>query len=143
MSTLTAANSVFALAIASLYPAPQILQGYATDDAFAADDIQPAEVMMGVDGKLSGGWVPNPTVITLMFQADSQSLKVFDDWHEAQKAAKELYISSGNIVLQGTGQKYNLTRGILTSFTPMPPAKKVLQPRKMVITFEDCSLAPV
>lgn len=143
MATLTTANSVFALAIAGLYSAPQILQGYATDDAFAADDIAPVEVLMGVDGKLSGGYVPNPTKIKLTLQADSQSNKLFDDWQAAQKAAGELYTASGIITLQGTGQKYQLTKGFLTSYSPMPGAKKILQPRAFEITFESCNLSPV
>lgn len=143
MSTLTTANSVFALAIASLYPVPQILQGYSTDDAFSTDDVTPAEVMMGVDGKLSGGFVPVPRVQTIMLQADSPSCVIFDDWNAAQESAREIYIANAIITLQGTGQKYALNRGIMTGYSPMPAAKKVLQPRKFVITFESCTLSPV
>lgn len=143
MATLTTANSVFALAIAGLYPVAQILQGYSTDDAFSADDIAPAEVMMGVDGKLSGGFVPVPRPQTIMLQADSVSNQIFDDWQAAQESARELYIATAIISLQGTSQKYALNRGILTSYSPMPAAKKVLQPRKYVITFESVTLSPI
>jgi hypothetical protein len=143
MATLTTANSVFALAIAGLYPVAQILQGYSTDDAFAAADIAPAEVVMGVDGKLSGGFVPVPRVIDIMLQADSASNQIFDDWNAAQESARELYIASAIISLQGTSQKYSLTRGIMTSYSPMPTAKKILQPRKFVITFESCTPSPI
>lgn len=143
MATLTTANSVFALSIANLYPVGQILQGYATDDAFAAEDISPAEVLMGVDGKLSGGYVPTPIPQTIMLQADSNSNAIFDDWYYAQKAAGELYIASAIIALQGTSQKYSMNRGILTGYNPMPSAKKILQPRKFVITFESVTLSPV
>lgn len=143
MATLTTANSVFALAIPGLYPVAQILQGYSTDDAFSADDIQPSEVMMGVDGRLSGGFVPQPRPQTIMLQADSPSCQIFDDWQAAQESARELYIASAIISLQGTSQKYSLNRGILFSYSPMPAAKKVLQPRKFIITFESVSLSPI
>ncbi len=143
MATLSTANSVFALAIASLYPVPQILSGYAADDSFMAEDINIAETVMGVDGKLSGGYTPAPVVVQIMLQADSPSNVLFDDWANAMKAANEIYIASGIISLQGTGQKYALSKGILTSLTPLPPSKKILQPRKFSITFESLSRSPV
>ena len=34
MASITAANSIYALAILNLYPVPQILQGYSADAAF-------------------------------------------------------------------------------------------------------------
>ena len=142
MSTLTSANSAFALQIVGLYPVPQSIQGYATDDAFAVDDVSPVEVMMGVDGKLSGGYTPYPTKLHVTLQADSPSIPVFDHWMAAQVAAKEVYIANAAISLQGTGEKFILTRGFLTSGSPMAPAKKTLGPRKFEITFEQCSKAP-
>jgi hypothetical protein len=143
MSTLTTVNSVLALSIASLYPVPQALSGYSVDDSFMAEDIVLAEILMGVDGKMSGGYTPNPVPIVVMLQADSPSNVIFDDWAAATKAASEIYIASGVIVLQGTGQKYALNRGILTSLTPLPASKKILQPRKYTITFESITRSPI
>ncbi len=143
MATLTTANSVLTIAIVGLFPVPQIVQGFAADDNFTADDVSPTEVLMGVDGKLSGGFTPVPTVFNVMLQADSNSNQIFDDWQSAQVAAKEIYIANAVVVLQGTGQKYSLTRGILTSYNPFAPGKKILQPRKFTITFETCTLSPV
>lgn len=141
--TLTTANSALTLSVRGLFPAPQSIQGYATDDSFAVDDVAPAEVMMGVDGKLSGGYVPYPTVLNLTLQADSNSTEMFDTVLEAQKANKELFIFDGTLIIQGTGEKIAFTRGFLTNSTPMSTAKKVLQPRKFVLTFEGASKAPV
>lgn len=142
MATITSANSALTLQIEGLYPVPQSIQGYATDDAFAADDVTNVETMMGVDGKLSGGFTPQPTKLTITLQADSASNDVFDNWIAAQKAARETYISNAAISLPGTRGKYIFTRGFLTSNSSMPGAKKVLQPRKFEITFESCSKAP-
>lgn len=143
MSTLTTANSSFLLAVRGLYPVPQKIQGYAMDESFAADDVQPAEVQMGVDGQLSAGFVPYATAIVFTLQADSKSIDFFDEVLEAQKATKEVLIFDGVAILQGTGAKYAMTKGFLTSASPMSTGKKVLQPRKFTITFENVSKAPV
>lgn len=142
MSTLTTANSALALQVRNLFPVPQNIKGYSTDDSFAVEDVSPAEVYMGVDGLLSAGYVPYVTTLTLMLQADSPSTAMFDTVLSAQVAAKELYIFDGTIILQGTGEKYIFTKGYMTSATPMSTAKKVLQPRKFTITFQSCSKAP-
>lgn len=143
MSTLTTANSAVSLVVRGLFPVPQRLQGYATDDSFAADDVNPMETQMGVDGQLSAGYVPYPTAITFTFQADSPSVAMFDTVLEAQKANKEGFIFDGTIIIQGTGDKYAMTKGYLTTATPMSTAKKMLQPRKFTITFESVTKAPV
>ncbi len=142
MATLTTANSALALQIAGLYPVPQTIQGYATDDAFMADDVDPVETQMGVDGHLSGGFTPYPTKLNITLQADSASNGIFDNWLAAQVAAKEVYIANATIIIQGTGEKYTFTKGFITSASPMAGSKKILQPRKFVITFESCTKAP-
>jgi hypothetical protein len=143
MATLTTANSAVSLVVRGLFPVPQRLQGYATDDSFAAEDVNPMEVQMGVDGQLSGGYVPYSTAITFTFQADSPSVAMFDTVLEAQKANKEGFIFDGTIIIQGTGDKYACTKGYLTTATPMSTAKKMLQPRKFTLTFQDVTKAPV
>ena len=50
--TLTAANSVILLTIPSLFPVAQQLQGFSAEDVFDTDQLDTAETMMGVDGKL-------------------------------------------------------------------------------------------
>lgn len=138
MATLTAANSAFTLAITNLYPVPQLLQGFATDDAFSGEAVDIAEVQMGVDGRMSAGYVPNPTTITINIQADSPSLVMFETWFNATKGDQEIYPANGTILLTATGRKYNLRNGVLTRGTPFTGAKKLLQPSQYVITFESC-----
>lgn len=143
MSTLTTANSAMTLAVRGLYPIPQSIQGYATDDSFSTEDVTPGETYMGVDGKLSAGYVPYSTKLTIVLQADSSSTQMFDDVLAAQVAAKELYIFDGTMILQGTGEKYSFTGGYLIKASPSATAKKVLQPRPFTIEFESMSKAPV
>jgi hypothetical protein len=143
MATLTTANSAVSLAVRGLFPVPHHLQGYAADDSFAAEDVSPTEVQMGVDGQLSGGFVPYPTAISFTLQADSPSLDMFDSVLAAQNANKESFIFDGTIIIQGTGAKYACTKGFLTTASPMSTAKKTLQPRKFTLTFQNVTKAPV
>lgn len=136
MATITSANSVFTLIIPSLYPVPQVLKGYATDDAFTVDTVDVAETMMGVDGKMSAGFTPFVIPMAIALQADSPSIAVFDFWLGAMKVAKEVYPANGTILLPGTGRSYTLTNGILTKVKLLPDAKKVLQPVQYTITWE-------
>lgn len=142
MATLTSANSVLMLSISGIYPVAQQLQGYATDDAFAADEVQPVEAVMGVDGRLSAGFTPYPTIITIMLQADSPSLVVFDTWKAVQDTARDVFFANLNVTLSGTGQKYACARGALTGASVFPSGKKILQPRQYKITFESVTPSP-
>jgi hypothetical protein len=142
MSTLTNANSVLMLAVGGIFPVPQQLQGYSVDDMFSSADVTSAEAVMGVDGKLSGGYTPYPTIIEITLQADSPSAFIFDTWGTAEDTAREIFIAQLTILLPGTGQKFACTKGIMTSKSKMPTGKKILQPRKWAITFESVSPAP-
>lgn len=143
MSTITSANSVLMLGINRLFNIPIQIQGFAADDAFTLEDVDMAETMIGVDGKLSGGWIPVVKSLEITLQADSASNDFFDAWIAAESTAREKYTANGSILLQGTGKLYVLTNGFLKKGNLMPPAKKVLQPRKFTIEFEGIAGAPV
>lgn len=141
--SITAANAVFMLSITGLFTVPQQLQGFAADDVFDTEAIEPAEVVMGVDGKLSGGFVYVPTKQNITLQADSGSVDLFEQWQKAQRAARDLYYAQGSVVLPGLSKAYTMTRGILSSYSPLADAKKTLQPRKFAITWESVSPAVI
>jgi hypothetical protein len=143
MATITAANSVFMLSIANLFPTPIQLQGYAVDDAFTIDDLTMAEVRMGVDGKMSAGWVPAITMMHVAFEADSASLAVITEWMTAQKQVREIYKATGNIALSGVSTEYELKNGVLVIGKTMPDVKKVLGPQKFTIAWETVNSFPV
>ena len=142
MTTITSANSQYILSIANLFSIGQALQGYSTDDAFATEDIEPAEIQMGVDGIMTAGYVPRQFVQTLMFQADSPSCSIFDQWWLAQNAIKDLYLATGGITAPSMGQKWALTKGVLTRYHAVPDAKKVFQPRRFGITWNLVAWSP-
>jgi hypothetical protein len=141
MSTITAANSVFQLAVAGIFPVPQQLQGYAADAAFMFDTVDPAETVMGVDGRMSAGYVPYMTIQTISIMPDSQSLSLFDTWLTANNTAREVFFANATILLPSIGKKYSLTRGVLTAAKAAPDVKKVLAAIEYKITWENVSPA--
>lgn len=142
MKTLTSANSILLLSIQNLYNVPIPIQGFATDDAFATEEVENAETQMGVDGVFSAGYTPYPTPLHINLQADSLSNDFFDAWIGAEKTAREKYVANGSILIQATGSLYTFTRGFLTRFQMFPEGKKILQPRRFTIEFQDCSKGP-
>lgn len=143
MSTITAANATLMLSIAGLYPQPVQIQGFATDDAFIIEAAEMAQVEMGVDGKMSAGFVPFPSKMTIALQADSISVPLFMGWVGAQRQAQEIYIATGSILLKNVGTSYDLINGVLVMATQMPEVKKVLGPHKFNITWAAVNPAPV
>jgi hypothetical protein len=142
MGAITAADLVLTLSIPLLFPVPQQMQGFATDEAFDIPTIKSAEVMMGVDGVMSVGFVFVPIIQTISLQADSLSNSFFDVWWAQQQATKSTFRASGLIKLPSISSKYILTQGSLTGYKPAPNAKKLLQPRTHEITWQGFAPAP-
>ena len=130
---ITAADAILTLTVASLYTSPVQIQGFATDEAFEFGDVDLVETMLGVDGVLSAGWVPVTYTQSITLQADSDSNEIFDQWHLFQAQLQTPLVASGTVILPSTGKTYDLTNGFLKGYSPAPPAKKVLQPRKYSI----------
>ena len=98
---------------------------------------------MGVDGKMSAGFTPYPTEQSYSFQADSRSIKIFDNWIKSMQSTREIFWAYFEITLPSTGLKYTLNKGSLTKGKPLPDAKKVLQPVTYTITWESITPSAV
>lgn len=136
MGTITGANSIIMIAITGLFPVPFQLSGFAADDVFDTDSIESSEVLMGVDGNLSGGWVAVPVQQTYKIQADSPSVFFFDTWWATQQQLREAQPATGVVTIKTVGRKWTMTRGFLTMYTPIPANKKLLQPLTYRVTWE-------
>ena len=134
--SITSANAILMLSVSGLFSAPQQLQGFATDDMYDAEDLEVGQVMMGIDGKLSAGFVFNEVTWGVTLQADSDSNGLFDQWYAAERVAKEKLRADGQVKLLATGQKWIMTKGYLTNWKPMPPGQKTLKPRKFSMKWE-------
>lgn len=143
MATLTAANSVITIGVTSLFPVAQQLQGFAVDDMFTSESVTTVETMMGVDNILSGGWIATSKKITFALQADSISNNIFDTLWAAQEQAQEVFVLFGEITLRAIERSFTLQRGFMTSYTPLPDAKKLLQPRRFTVEWQRILPAPI
>jgi hypothetical protein len=141
MTDITAANSVFTLSVPAVFAVnPVALQGYSTDDAFSTPEVDTAETFLGVDGKFSAGLVPYLVKQNIVFQADSPSITLFETWLAAMAAANYTpYFGTATILLPALAKQYVLGPGLLSRITPIPQAKKVLQP----VTYEITWAGPV
>ena len=143
MGSVTSADAILTLAITPLFPVPQQIQGFASDDAFDLPQLKSAETMMGVDGVLSAGFVFVPIPQSISLQADSASNNFFDTWWTQMQAGKTTYQASGIIIYPSIGKKYSLLQGTLTGYKPLAAAKRLLQPRQFEITWARFAPAPV
>lgn len=147
MGSITSANAKLTFTVRGRGGLPIVgpftVQGFASDDAFAVETVESAQAVMGVDGKLSAGFVPNPAIQTITLQADSPSRRLFDDWYTAQARLKDVVVADGVLLLEGPGVAYALAKGYLTQYTPMPQGKKILQPMTYQITWETVQPAPL
>jgi len=141
--SITSANIVFMLSVTGLYTAPQRIQGFATDDVGDFDDLAVSENLMGVDGKLSAGFVFNAVVQKIALQADSASNQLFDTWYQAEKVLRDKYFANGILTMPSINMSYVMTNGNLSMYKPIADMKKVLQPRIYQITWESIVGAPI
>lgn len=141
--TITSADATFVISSTDFALAATILEGYAADAAFAIDNSDTAETTLGVDGKLSAGWVPRTYNQTITLAPDSPSRAVFDLLVSAQDAARTVYRLNGTINLPGNKYSYTLTRGVLKNYSSIPNAQRILQPMTFVIEWERVLPVPV
>lgn len=133
MATITAASSVFQLAVDTLYPTAQQLQGYAVNDAFTSEAAEIAETQVGVDGIVVSGWLPRLTRMTITFLASSPSVQIFEQWMAAEDQITDILYGTATIWIPALSRQYLLPQGTLSRVTMLPSARKVLEQRQFEI----------
>jgi len=134
--TITSANAEFFLSVDGLFPIPVMLEGYAADDAFSTDNLAPTETVMGVDGRLSAGFVFNPIKMKIKLSPDSNSVQIFDAWFAAMQSSRDVYFSNALINFPSLQSSFVLLHGAMTSYRTVSDAKKVVQAHEYEITWE-------
>lgn len=135
-TTITSANANLTLVVPGLALGPSKIGGFSSDKAFATEALDFAEINMGVDGRMTAGYVFNPVKQTITLQADSPSRDFFKAIIQAMKTAREVFYISGSLAMPSTGEAFTMRRGILTNGKQLADAMKVLQPVDVVITWE-------
>lgn len=139
--TLTTANSILTLSCPDVLPAPAVIQGFATEDAFSSQPYETARAVMGVDAKKSAGKVPNLKVLDVVLQADSLSRDVFEQINGVQEQTNEVVRVDVTIILTGLGEVWTFSNGTITKAPTIPGAKKTAEPTTWEITFESAKKA--
>jgi hypothetical protein len=139
--SVTSSNVVLMLAVTGIFTAPVQIQGFAPDQAFNGDSVERAETMIGVDGFMAAGYIPALIPLSVTLLPSSPSVAFFETWNAQQLALQDLFIANGTINYPSIGKKYTLSNGVLQGFSPLPDAKKVLQPRVFKIIWGNISVA--
>lgn len=140
--TLTSANAILLIAVDLVFPVAQRIQGFSTDDITDIDAVEPGEMVMGVDGRLSAGFVPTSFRQNISLQADSESNDFFDVWATYERNRREKSTASGTLIIPGVKRQHTLYRGFLRSYVPIPALRKTAQPRRFTIEWERHYPAP-
>lgn len=142
MGDISAANAIMVFTVPGLFNVPVQIQGFGPDDVYSLDDIELVETSMGVDGRLSGGfvWKEQPMGVTL--QADSESNDFFDDWQTNQMAGLRSYTANGVLTLPAISKKLIMTKGFLGTYK-LPDGKRTLTPRRYRLKWEKVVPFPI
>lgn len=133
LSTITSANSVVSITAAGLYPSPVQLSGYSADKAWSTDNLEIAETQIGVDGRMTAGWIFNTVKQTFSLQADSPSIIIFQNIWAAMAAVRDIYYLSATIEIPSTGERFICNKGVLKGVKTIPDANKVLAAMEFMI----------
>ena len=135
--TITSANAIYLISVASVFPTPQQLQGWAVDEAFDTEESDIAEIQIGVDGLTASGWLPRLTPQTITFLAASPSnFQIFEQWQQAQDLAQDIFHAQGTIIIPAIKRQYTLPNGTLgPRYQALSNARRVLQARRFMITW--------
>src|SRR6185312_9704416 len=122
MQTITSANSEFVLKCSKVFTAPQVVEGYATEDAWNVAQFEVAQTRVGVDGRMSAGFVPATKEMDVMFQADGPGRQIFQRILGVMEATREVvFIENATLALPGTGEVWEFTKGVITKAPKTPP----------------------
>lgn len=127
------------LAIGGIVPVPQRIEGFSSDAAWSFEDIENVEIVMGIDGAMSAGFVHVAKKMLITVMPNSKSADLFELWYIAQQTASEIFYADATAMYPATGKKYALSKGVLSRTKVAPDVKKTLQPIEYGITWESIS----
>lgn len=134
---ITSANAQLVLACEELYPQGITLSGFSADSALTADAVERAETRMGVDGRLVAGVIYAPQPVSIVLEANSPSLEVFETIRDAMQYNKRPYGLTLTVYLPALEKTITFRRGVLTSAPTMPAIGRTLQPTTWQMTFQE------
>lgn len=141
--SITSTNAVYMLTIIPIFPTPVRLTGFMADAAFDTEGADIAEIVLGVDGGVSAGFIPYLVKQTINIMPNSPTSLMFETWAASEKVASEKFFASASIAIPSIGRTYTLANGILSKFVAIANAKKVMEGRSFEITWGDVTGASI
>lgn len=131
---ITSANATVVLNVKGLFSAE--LQQFSADASFAGDNIEMAEVRIGVDGKLVAGQVNSVKIVTINLEASSPSLGFMTLLRQSMDVNRKIYECNMIINVPSIGKRYSLSKGVLQSCKALSDGNRVLAPTTWTFNFE-------
>lgn len=126
LGNITSANAQMYLVVDQLYPAGVPITNFSADSMMTSDDMEIAQVRMGVDGGMAAGYVANPYAVTITLEASSPSLETMQSILQAMKVNKRTYECKLVLTIPASGQVHVWSHGVLTNGNPVPAPKRFL-----------------
>ena len=133
---ITSANSTLIITVSALAIASVAMEGYAVDNAWALDDAETAVAQVGVDAKMTAGWVPRLNPLTLSFAPNSPSVATLSAIITAQDTNMTIYTLQGVLSCPPVSKSWTLSNGVLTRGKIIPDGSRILGPQSFQLTFE-------
>ncbi|XWJ90284.1 phage tail fiber protein [Phytobacter ursingii] len=133
---ISSASSSLQIIVPSLYPAGFAVDNYAADSSFEAAALTTKEDLMTADGHYHAGLIFNPVEWTITLAPPSSAASKLDDWQAYEKTAMSVFGCNAVLRIPSLSVKYTFVNGVLYTWTPVPPGKRILQPRPAVFRFE-------
>ncbi len=140
---ITSANSVLMIGAGTVYPSPQQIQDFAADDIFDIETLRVGEIMMGVDGLLSAGFVFEAVTQTIRLMAGSPSGVVFDTIYQYERTNVLKVQLNAVFKFPSLGIMFTSQKGYMTTYKPMSDARRILQPRSFAFAWESFVASPI
>lgn len=134
---ITAADVVATMTVTNLYTSGFQLEGFTADNIFDAGNVDLAETIMGVDGKLSAGAILTSIDQTWHIMPDSPSYTKIQNWANLSRTSIAAYRCNATIVFPTHGKKYTCTNGVLVNAPLMPGAGRTVNPITMLIRWQN------
>ena len=133
---IPSANSPLIITVSALAIASVAMEGYAVDNAWALDDAETAVAQVGVDAKMTAGWVPRLNPLTLSFAPNSPSVATLSAIITAQDTNMTIYTLQGVLSCPSVSKSWTLSNGVLTRGKIIPDGSRILGPQSFQLTFE-------
>lgn len=139
--SISGSSIVLTFAVQTYSPAPVTIRGYGPDETVDAEALTVGEVMKGIDGFGTSGFMQTTLVTPFTLLADPQvvpSIDFMDGWMGAQMllnggTGDVLYAINGVITYPSLKRQMQVNNGTLRSFKPIPQGQKLLRPRQFSI----------